>query len=516
MIYAFDAFVLDGPRMELRQGSEVIHLEPKHFTLLKMLLEHSDRVVTKDEIFDEVWPGVFVTEASLSGAVKHIRKALGDDGEAQAYIRTIRGKGFRFVGALSKAAGRPATGPVPEQQSVVNDAGPPIIAVLPFTLLGKDLSETAIADALPIEIIAALSRLRSIKVIARGSSFRLDLKTHGLGDIHARLGVTYVVAGSVEVAGRQLRISVDVTDTRDAQVLWSETYLASIDDIFTVREQIVSAVITAADQRIPQNEATRMASVPTEKLDAWGLYHLGLRHLYRFNAPDNAKAAQYFENALQIDPSFARAIAGLSYTEFENFNLGFGSEREAHLQNALRHAEASVDSDPHDPFCNLVLGRAHWIHEDIDGARAWTDRAVTLNPNYAFGHYNSGKFAAIACQSTLADAHVQSALALSPIDPHLQSMLSARAFAAFMSDDAQQAIRFAEQSLRAPNAHLYVCVIAAAIFAHFDQPHRIEEVQRRIARLGSHFGRDHFEMLFKPTDPSKAKHLAAAFDQLGF
>ncbi|MDX8346955.1 winged helix-turn-helix domain-containing protein [Cognatiyoonia sp. IB215446] len=516
MIYAFDGFELDTRRMELRQNGEATHLEPKHFELLSLLVAHADRVLTKDEIFDEIWPGVFVTEASLSGAIKHIRKALGDDGATQTFIRTVRGKGFRFVRDLER--GQTA---LSDSQTIENEhsnamAGQPVIAVLPFSLIGSDREETAIADGLPIEIIAGLSRLHSISVIARGSSFRLDLQAHALSDIHARLGVTYVVSGSIEVSGQRVRIVVDLADTRDEQVLWSETYDVSLDDIFIVRQDVVRAVATAVDLRIPQHEAVRLTNVPTEKLDAWGLYHLGLRHLYRFSGPENTKAAAYFKLALERDPDFGRATAGLSYTEFENFNLGFGPEKSAHLANALAHAERSVDLDPHDPFCNLVLGRAHWIHQDIDGAQAWTDRAINLNPNYAFGHYNSGKFSAIACHGTAADQHLQSALTFSPIDPHLQSMLSARAFAAFVDDQPEQAIRFAEQSLRAPNAHLYVCVIAAAIFAHFGRDDRSDDVLARIAKLGGGFGRDHFEMLFRPTDPAKAAQLQTAFDRLGF
>lgn len=516
MIYRFAEFELDGPRRELRHTGDVIHLEPKHFELLWQLVENADRVVTKDQMFDEVWPGVFVTEASLSGAVKNIRKALGDDGSTQAFIRTVRGKGFRFVSPLSDGQAARATVHEEFEQKPKVEAGPPVIAVLPFHLIGATQNETAIADALPIEIIAGLSRLHSIKVIARGSSFRLDLETHALNDIHARLGVTYVVNGSVEISGRHLRIVIDLTDTRDAQILWSETFRVTLDEVFSVREAVLSAVVTAVDQRIPQHEAAQLAHVPTEHLDAWGLYHLGIRHLYRFSGPENAQAAQYFKLALQRDGNFSRAIAGLSYTEFENFNLGFGSEKAAHLSNALAHAERAVDLDPHDPFCNLVLGRAHWIHADIEAAQAWTDRAVALNPNYAFGHYNRGKFAAIDCQGGDAEIHVRSALSLSPIDPHLQSMLSARAFAAFVDGNADRAIRFAEQSLRAPNAHLYICVIAAAIFAHFGRDDRIDDPLARISKLGGGFGRAHFEMLFRPTEPAKAAQLTAAFDRLGF
>ena len=131
MILRFDDFELDTDRIELRLKDRVVHLEPKSYELLEFLVLNRDRVPSKDEIFDQIWPGVFVTEASLTGAIKNIRKALGDDGATQKFIKTVRGRGFRFVAEVTPnlvPATALATEPPGAQQE---PKGPPVIAVLP-------------------------------------------------------------------------------------------------------------------------------------------------------------------------------------------------------------------------------------------------------------------------------------------------------------------------------------------------------------------------------------------------
>lgn len=119
--------------------------------------------------------------------------------------------------------------------------------------------------------------------------------------------------------------------------------------------------------------------------------------------------------------------------------------------------------DPFDLFCNLVLGRAKWGREEVDEVLSWVDRSIDLIPNYANAHFNSGKLNAITCAGETADRDVDAAMQPSPLDPHRQSMLSARAFTAFVQNNPDRATAFADQSLKALNVQLYVCVIAAAI-----------------------------------------------------
>ncbi len=179
MIYVFDDFELDSRRAELRRKGTTIPVEPRVFSLLCLLVENRDRVVPREAMIENVWDGRFISEAALSTAIHGVRRALGDDGTAPRYLRTIRGRGFRFVAPVDlqagprSVAGIVAAGPVRTgEQSPLS--GRPGIAILPFRLLGDPGDHPALAEAIPAELISALSRLRWLAVVARGSTFRFQ------------------------------------------------------------------------------------------------------------------------------------------------------------------------------------------------------------------------------------------------------------------------------------------------------------------------------------------------------
>ncbi|MEM6467133.1 MAG: winged helix-turn-helix domain-containing protein, partial [Pseudomonadota bacterium] len=469
MRYGFGDFILDTGRVELTQAGKPVSLEPKTFDLLACLVANRDRLVTKDDILDQVWPGLFVSDASISTAIKQVRRALGDTGSAQGFVKTVPRKGYRFVAEVEELAGtNPAKVEAPLLEGLAPDSAKtgtaPVLAVLRFVLLQSEGAQEAIADAIPIELIAALSRTRGTRIIARGSSFRFDPAHFDVSEIRTQLGAGYVLSGSVELSGQKLFVSTELADTRSGAVIWSERFSGKLDDLFAIRHNIVQQVCAAIELRIPLHEADAHNHVPTDALDAWGHYHIGLRHLHRVNAADIERALHHMERAITLDPGFARAYAGLSMAEAEVYNLFYGTDRQASLTRTVHMAEKGFELDPHDPFCNHVLGRARWFAEDLDGAMDWTNRAILLNPNHALAQYNLGKLNAIACQGAEADQLAASAMTLSPLDPHLQSMLSARALAGFVSHNEMAALEHAKASLRAPNPHLYVRLFAGAIF----------------------------------------------------
>jgi DNA-binding winged helix-turn-helix (wHTH) protein len=214
MLYRFGDFELDLDRFELRAcGGERVPLEPQVFALLALLVDARDRAVTKAEIFEKVWDGRPVTDSALASRVKSARQALGDDGHAQRYIRTIHGRGLRFVAKVQIEAAVSAASPaVASPDPPRPDAAPtepdtttrPSIAVLPFRLVGDghDTYATTLADALPHELIVDLSRLRWLFVTARGSSFRLRNPDVDAREVGRLLGVRYCVSGSIERCAR--------------------------------------------------------------------------------------------------------------------------------------------------------------------------------------------------------------------------------------------------------------------------------------------------------------------------
>lgn len=517
MIFAFGDYQLDMQLLELRGPDGPIALEPKCLALLQLLVKERARALPKDEIIEKVWPGVFVTDASLSTAVRQLRRALGDDGARQAVIKTLRGHGFRFVAEVREiGAARPAApAEEPEVPAAPGSGHRPTIAIRPFDLIGGDAAHQAVAEAIPAELIATLSRLRWIKVIARGSSFRFGASNGDLTVMGADLGAQFVVSGLVEWQAGGLAIFSELSDSRTGHVIWSDRVSGGLSEIYEMRARIARDLAIALELRLPLHEAEKLAHEPSENLDAWGRYHLGIRHMYRYNRADNEVAAEHFRQALTLDPGFSRAYGGLSYTEFQKAFQHFGSDGPQHCRLALSHAEDAMKLDPLDPFCNLIYGRAKWLGGDAEDGLIWVNRALDLNPNYAFGFYNNATLNTVLCNGELADDHIETALTLSPLDPHLQSMFGTRSLAALISDDLPAATRYADRATNAPNPHLYVYIIAAAVYARTGAQDKAKRCVEAIRAKEVPFGKREFLTHFNLRETDRLNALVKTLDGLG-
>ena len=220
MRFLFENQVLDAERRELTCAGESVPLEPQVFDVLLYLLEHRDRVVGKDELFDNVWDGRIVSESTLTSRINAARRSINDTGKDQRLLRTVARKGFRFVGEVHVD---PAAAPAPfPGHSAGQDGEPPLlalpaldraaIAVLPFTNLSGEAEQEYFSDGISEDIITALSKLRWFYVIARNSSFVYKGKSVHLNQIARELGVAYVVEGSARKDGERVRITAQLND----------------------------------------------------------------------------------------------------------------------------------------------------------------------------------------------------------------------------------------------------------------------------------------------------------------
>lgn len=463
MRYCFGTFELDTDQVELRERGRRRPLEPQVFGLLAFLVEHRERVLSKHEILEKVWDGRVVSDSALASRVKAARQALGDDGRAQKYIRTVRGTGFRFVAdvAVERDTAAASAAPAPVEQGVPGSAPRPSIAVLPFQVVGDAGRFAAIADGLPHELITELARLRWLTVIARASSFRLRGPEPDAREIGRALNVRYCLTGTVAVDGGRLEVTAELADTGSGELVWAERYAAFVDEVHAVRAEMRAQILAALELQIPLYEAAQARLRDRADLDAWSSYHIALHHLYHFNRGDNAIAESLFGQAVARDPAFARAHAGLSFVHFQRAFLRQTDDVAGAIVCARDCAQRGVDIDPLDPFVNFTMGRSYWLEGDLEQARAWLDRAVSLSPNFAQGLYARAWTDAIAGEPGAGRADLDTAMRLSPLDPLYYAMLGTRGFVHMHGGEFAEAVVWCERAARSPGAHVLIAMIAA-------------------------------------------------------
>ena len=473
MIYEFGQFELDLATVELRAGGKVVNVEPQVFALLALLVENRERLVSKDEIIEKVWDGRIVTDAAVASRVKTARQALGDDGKLQQFIRTIHGQGYRFV-AQARAIHAVTAAPVPgtdgnrtepalaDMTHRLERMSRPSLAVLPFRYVAGDARYATLASALPDELITDLARLRWLLVTARGSSFRLRAPEADFGDIGRLLGVRYCLSGVIEAVAERLVVVVELVDTSDAAVIWADRFSGRIEDVHAMREQIRSQVLMALEIRIPLHEAALARLAAPENLDAWSAYHLGLQHLYRFNRRDNSAAIALFQRAVDLDRTFARAHAGLSFVHFQSAFMHYTDDIAVAIDQARRCAERGLELDPLDPFVNFTMGRTYWLEGDLETSLSWLERATDISAHYAQGIYARAWTEVLSGKPVDSRRHVDLAMRLSPLDPLHYAMLATRAFTHMALNEDVQAAHWAERGARSPGAHVLIALIAAA------------------------------------------------------
>ena len=501
MLYSFAEYTLDAARRELRRGPEAVAVEPQVFDLLVYLIENRDRVVSKDDLFASVWGGRIVSDSTLTSRIFAARKAVSDGADTQRLIRTIPRKGFRFVGEVAHD-----TPPVPEKtpaaahpaeaeprassgsaEDTKGDAAPSrhrraSLAVMPFA----DNSEVVrvrggAADALVHDVITRLAKLRSLFVIAQGTVFALHERGVGPAEAAQLLKVDYVANGSVRRSGKRLTIDVELVEAASARVVWTERFDRSLDDTFAILDEVGTRIVASIATEIEALERNRAVLKPPNSLDAWEAHHRGLWHMYRFTKPDNEQARHFFETALRLDPTFARAYSGLSFTHWQNAFQGW-AERGPEIERAYAAAAEGLMADDRDPAVHWAMGRALWLRGRQDQSIAELEQAVELSPNFAMAHYTLGFFRSQSGNARAAIAAADVARQLSPYDPMLFAMLAARALSLARLKRFEEASEWVVKAVDRPNAHAHIRAMAALILALGGL---LEEARSRMGALRS-------------------------------
>ncbi len=334
------------------------------------------------------------------------------------------------------------------------------IAVMPFADYTGD-EENRLAGALVHDVTVRLAKLRHLFVIAHGTMSVLGERSVGAQEAGRVLNVDYVAGGSLRRARDRLTVTVELCEARSARIVWTDEFEYRLEDTFDMLDQIGDRIVASIAGEIDVAERNRAILKPPESLNAWEAFHRGLWHMYRYEPQHNQLAGQFFEMAVRLDPTWARALSALSFTHFQNAFQRW-TEREPEIERAFRAAEQSLMADDRDPSAHWAMGRALWFRGQNEHSLIELEKAVDLSPSFAHGHYSLAWVHAQSGDPSLGIGGVDHSRQLSPFDPLLCAMMATRAIALVRLGRFDEAADWALKAVSRPNAFPHLRAIAAA------------------------------------------------------
>ena len=322
----------------------------------------------------------------------------------------------------------------------------PSIAVLPFANMSGDPEQEYFSDGISEDIITALFKVHWLFVIARNSTFTYKGSAIDVARVAKELGVRYVVEGSVRKAGNKVRITAQLIDGTNGNHVWAERYDRELDDIFALQDEITETIVGRIDTELRFSEMDRARRKPPANLDAWELYQRGLWHNYKVTTEDNEAARNLFQKAVERDPNFAVAHAGIALTCFREINQGYGDNLADRLAQGLAAGEQAVALDDKDGSTHFALGRVLLLAGQGDRAIAELEKSVALYPSFAHGYFGLGHTLNWYGRAAEGITWLDMAMRLSPHDPSLWAMQTIRATCCINLKNYDEAVEWARKS----------------------------------------------------------------------
>jgi TolB-like protein len=432
------------PQSGLMSGSRNVHLTPKALALLSYMADRPGEVVTKDQLFNAVWPEVSVGDAALVTCIQELRRALKDDARRPRYIETLHRRGYRFVGKIAQAS------PTAGSNSNASELGlpdRPSIAVMPFANMSEDPDQAHFADGISEDLITGLSRIHWLFVIARNSTFVYKGRAVDVKQVARELGVRYVLEGSVRRAGKRIRINAQLIDALTGGHHWAERYDRELGDIFAVQDEITRNVVAEIEPRLMAAEGLRALSRSPDELGAWECVARAQTHVWRLTREDNRAATDALSRAVESYPDYARARSLLGFCLVFAAHNGW-IDRDQGLLAGRQHVDRAVVLDDCDPWGQIAFGYLSMMERRTEESIAAFRRAVDLNPSSAAAHCYLSHGLAFAGQDREAIAHGENAIRLSPLDPEMAMFLGGIAVAHYTAGRYAEAVRCSHELLR--------------------------------------------------------------------
>jgi DNA-binding winged helix-turn-helix (wHTH) protein/TolB-like protein len=402
--YEFGPYRLDVDQRVLTRTGEAVSLTPKATDILTLLVANAGQLMAKDELLKQVWPDTFVEESNLTQNIFLLRRVLGDERPSPRYIETVVRRGYRFVGnvrAIRGAANSTEVGDPPHSSqppafgfgshgATSSEAGPLIVAVLPFLNASGNPDIEYLADGLTDNIVNNLSRVSKLRVMSRSAVFRYkskkDVDPRGVG---RELGVGVVLVGKLTSHIYPLAITVELVDVITGWQLWGDTFDCQLKDLLEIQDRITRQLLNALKLNLTGDEEKRITARYTENAKAYQSYLEARYHWSKYTRAGIEKAISHFRQAIELDPNYALAYAGIvdcylrlatNYLPPANDRTPTHERRIGRKETRQKRKKSNIQSDQIDPKVKL---RFEW---DWKTAERELRRANELRTGYPAAH----------------------------------------------------------------------------------------------------------------------------------
>ena len=355
----------------------------------------------------------------------------------------------------------------------------PSIAVLALTNMSNDPDQDFIGDGITEDLITALSKIRSFKVISRESTFSYKGMAIDVRQVASELGVRFVLEGSVRKAGNRVRVTVQLIDAETGHHVWAERYDREMEDIFDLQDEMVRVIASALEPELNAFERERAVNKSPDNLDAWELYQRALWYMWTFEGEKIPTAMELFKRASEADPKFAPAYAYYAYCCYMFVILGITENPDALLQEGLESARMALQCDERDAISYFAIGRIHMMLGDHDASISALRKSIELNPCFAQAYHGLGFALSLAGELKESGRMTKQAVAISPRDPMLWAFTIVHALNHILSEEYEAALEWANHTLQIPNATGYWShAVKASALANLG---RVDEAKQSLA-----------------------------------